>query len=147
MDITSSLFEMIYPALESIIITGLCWMAIGYVDAHVSLVNPAIMHNTLVVLWIILLLLRCVVPIIRQRNRRIMVTNQRVILRTATFRGTWESIPLDAVRDIARRRKGIFLAVAGHDRSIYLPKVPKAKKVVAVLEDVTDAYRATRITY
>lgn len=147
MDITSSLSEMIYPALESIIITGLCWMAIGYVDANVSFVDPAAIHNILVVLWSVLVLLRCVVPIIRQRNRRIMVTNQRVILRTATFRGTWESIPLDAVRDVARRRKDIFLAVAGHDRSIYLPKVPKAKKVVAVLEDLTAAYRPTTVTY
>lgn len=127
---------MIYPILESIIYTGISWIIIGYVDAHFSLGVAGVVHNMMLVFWLLLLLLRCVLPMIRLRRRKIMVTNQRIILHTAALRGTWESIPLSQVRDVARRRKDIYLAVAGNDRSIYLPKVPKAKRAVEVIEQL-----------
>lgn len=133
---------MIYPILESIIYTGLCWMLIGYIDAYFSPLVASSAHNVVLGIWVFLFLVRSIVPIIRLRRRKIMVTDQRVILHNAAIRGNWESIPLQDVRDVARKRKDIYLAVAGHDRSIYLPKVPKAKKVVEVLTQLIRVHQA-----
>lgn len=86
-------------------------------------------------LWAALALWRFALPVLRARKERVIVTDQRVILRAQGIMGASESIPLRAVRHVGRKRKNISLAVSGYQRPIMLANVAKAKHVVASIEE------------
>ncbi|AZA09844.1 hypothetical protein [Corynebacterium pseudopelargi] len=134
-DVTASFGSLLYPVMELVVITGLCWMGIGWMDREHTFLDPGpMLRNALVGLWFILVLLRFVLPVIGARRRRIIVTDHRIIARDAGLSSKVESIPLSTVRHVQRRRKDITLSVAGLDHLVLLESVPKAKTVAASIE-------------
>ena len=129
-DMAPPLRGLIFPFLELIIITGLCWIAIGWMDA--GMVDSAI-RNAVVGVWAVLALWRFVLPLIRQRRQRFMVTNKRVIF-VPGGRGRTESIPLMQIRGVRKRRGGIDIGVLGYGVPVRFPDVGKAKRVQALIE-------------
>ncbi|ADL09980.1 hypothetical protein [Corynebacterium pseudotuberculosis] len=132
-DVTRSLVSLIYPVCELLLITGVCWMLIGYLDRDPQ--DSVQLRNAVVGLWAALALWRFALPVLRARKERVIVTDQRVILRAQGIMGASESIPLRAVRHVGRKRKNISLAVSGYQRPIMLINVAKAKHVVASIEE------------
>lgn len=134
-DVTAPLTRLMLPVCELLLITGLCWMGIGFLDkSALDPNNDPTMRNGVVLLWAVLSCWRFALPVVRARKERIIVTNQRIILRAPGLMGAKESIPFHAVRYIGRIRKNISLAVAGYSRPILLPNVAKAKYVVNEIE-------------
>lgn len=134
-DLTASLSSLTFAVLELILITGLGWMAIGYLDRPdvISTVPPEL-RNAVVLIWLALSTWRFILPVLRSRRRRFMVTDRRVMVRAGRFRARTDSIPLHQIRGINRRRNRISLALAGHERPIFFRDVPRAKKVVTTLD-------------
>ncbi|QPK78704.1 hypothetical protein G7Y31_09155 [Corynebacterium lizhenjunii] len=129
-NVTAPFRSLVFPALELMLITGLCWMAIGWLDAQWGEVQ---VRNAVVVLWAGLGLWRGVLPVFRARRRRFMVTNTRVIARNGK---QVDSIPLHDIAGVRRRRGGISLAIRGYERPLYYPEVPKAKKIERTIEQL-----------
>ncbi|CAM3945038.1 hypothetical protein [Corynebacterium belfantii] len=134
-DVTTPLTSLVLPVCELLLITGLCWMGIGFLDSlAVDDNSDPTMRNGVVFLWAALICWRFVLPVVRARKERVIVTDRRLILRAPGLMGAKESIPFHAVRHVSRKRKNIFLAVAGYSRPIHLPNVAKAKYVVNEIE-------------
>lgn len=132
-DLTAPLRTLTIPTLELILITGVCWMGVGWLDqpGHAFGVD---LRNGVVGVWALLVLWRFVVPLLRARRRRFLVTDRRIIVRDGTFRSRVDSIPLQDVRGVQRRRNGISLAILGFDRPLFFPDVPRTKKVASLIE-------------
>lgn len=132
-DLTSPLRTLTFPVLELILITGVSWMLIGWLDRPDVVVETQL-RNSIVLIWCLLVLWRFVLPLALSRRRRFVVTDRRVIVRAASLRPRVDSIPLREVRGVQCRRRGISLAIAGHDLPLFFPDVPRTKKVVGLID-------------
>lgn len=134
-DVSAPYRSLVFPLLELILITGVVWIAIGWADVNVF--NPLV-HNGLVILWGLLAAWRFLLPVVRARRKRFIVTNQRVIAREGK---RMASVPLGDIAGVRRRRGGISLAIRGYDRAMYFPELPKNRKLERVIDDAVQEYR------
>lgn len=139
-DMTAPTSALVFPFLEVILLTGVAWMGIGWLDNPYNLpevatgvFDPVLLRNSVVTVWLVLVVWRFVLPLLRSRKQRFIVTNQRIVARPAKLTAKVDSIPLGQVLDVARRRKGISLAVRGFSYPLYFGGVPKSKKVVGAI--------------
>lgn len=127
-DVTAPASSLFFPFLELLLVTGLSWIAIGYLDQPGSQM-PVEIRNGVVLFWALLAVWRFVLPLIRARRSRFVVTNQRVLVRAPTLRSRVDSIPLRQIHSVGRRRRDLSVSVWGLDRPLYFPGVPKAKRI------------------
>jgi hypothetical protein len=133
-DLTSPLRTLTFPVLELILVTGLSWMLIGWLDQPGMEADPQL-RNAVVISWVVLSAWRFGLPLVRARRQRFVVTDRRLVVRAGSLRSRTDSIPLRDIRSVKRRRNGISLAIAGYDRPLHFPDVPRAKKVTALIEN------------
>lgn len=143
-DLTSPLSAMLFPIFELIVITGICWMGIGFLDQLPGIdgTNPADSfpegtRNLLVGVWAVLAAWRFGLPLIRQRRFRVILSDRKLLVRRAGLRTGFDSIPLSYIQRVQRRRNTLVLGVGGHHRPYVINQVPKARKVEALLEEFT----------
>ncbi|MBZ8176846.1 hypothetical protein GP475_03080 [Corynebacterium poyangense] len=132
-DLTAPLRTMVFPVLELVAMTGIFWIGIGWLDRGIVAVDMQ-QRNLVVLLWMALVVWRFIVPLLRSRRQRFILTNHRILVRAPKLRAPLDSIALRDVRGAARRRGGISLAVAGYRRPMFFPQIPRAKKVAAMIE-------------
>lgn len=130
-DMAPPLRGLVFPFLELIIATALSWMLIGWMDA--SGVDVGI-RNAVVGIWFLIALWRFVLPLIRLRRQRFVVTNKRVLF-VPGGRGRTESIPLMQIRGVRRRRGGLDIGVLGYGEAVHFDDVGRAKRVQALIEE------------
>ncbi len=128
-DVTAPLSALTFPLLELIVITGVAWMAIGWMDVTPH-VDP-MLRNIVVAVWAVLALWRFVGPLVTARRRRFVVTDKRILARGR--RGAVDSIPFRQIHSARRERGGITVAVYGYERPIHFEQVGKTRAVEKVL--------------
>lgn len=129
-DVCAPLSTLTFPLMELIVITGVAWIAIGWMDVTPG-IDPAL-RNLVVVLWALLALWRFVGPLVASRRRRFMLTDRRILARGR--RGAVDSIPLEQIHSARRVRGGISVAVYGYDRPLVFEQVGKARAVDKALQ-------------
>lgn len=129
-DMAPPMRGLVFPFLELIIATALSWMVVGWMDT--AGVDAGI-RNAVVGIWFLIVLWRFVLPLIRLRRQRFVVTNKRVLF-VLGGRGRTESIPLMQIRGVRRRRGGIDIVVLGYGEAVHFPDVGRAKRVQALIE-------------
>ena len=117
--------------MELIVITGVAWIAIGWMDVTPG-IDPAL-RNLVVALWALLALWRFVGPLVASRRRRFMLTDRRILARSA--RGAVDSIPLRQIHSFRRQRGGLSIALWGFDQPVFFPQVGKARAVERALDE------------
>src|SRR5690625_323081 len=76
-DVTAPYRALLWPVLELILITGICWIAIGWLDVQVN--NQGLdvaLRNAVVALWAGLSLWRFVLPVTRLRRKRFIIRSE-----------------------------------------------------------------------
>ncbi|QGU02728.1 hypothetical protein CKALI_09365 [Corynebacterium kalinowskii] len=131
-DLTSSLSSLTFPVIEALFLTAVCWMAIGWVDVQ----GIPDLHNGIVALWALLMLWRLILPIMRSRRQRFAITDQRIIVRAASFGAREDSIPLAHVLGAYKRKGALYVDVAGMGRPLVFRDVPRAKKVAIEINEL-----------
>ncbi|AZA12890.1 hypothetical protein ACFPVT_02510 [Corynebacterium choanae] len=135
-DLCAPLHTLTFDVCKLIVVTGVAWMAIGAVDRQPPLINvPPYTHNLLVVLWLIGVLFTFIIPLIRSRRRRLMVTDDQLILHNYGGVSGRDVIQLREVSQISRRRKTLYLQFGVDGRTVAIEQVAQAKQVAAVLTD------------
>src|SRR5699024_3402472 len=133
-DVTAPYRALLWPVLELILITGICWIAISWLDLQVN--NQGLdvaLRNAVVALWAGLSLWRFVLPATRLSRKLFNITNERVSARAASLLEQTDLIPLHDIVGVRRRHSGISLAIRGYDRVIHFPDVPKTKRIEKLL--------------
>ncbi|WP_092255893.1 PH domain-containing protein [Corynebacterium cystitidis] len=131
-DMCAPLSTLVFPFLELLLITGVAWIVIGFMDQPESIVDTRL-RNAVVGVWALLGLWRFVLPLIRSRRQRFVVTNKRILARSGELRPRVDSIPLHQIHSVRRHKGGINVAVYGFDRPVYFPHVGRAKRVEEIL--------------
>lgn len=129
-DVCAPLSTLTFPLMELIVITGVAWIAIGWMDVTPG-IDPAL-RNLVVLLWALLALWRFVGPLVASRRRRFMLTDRRILARGR--RGAVDSIPLEQIHSARRVKGGISVAVYGYDRPLVFEDVGKARAVDKTLQ-------------
>lgn len=132
-DLTSPMRTLTFPVLELILVTGLSWMLIGWLDQPGMDTDPQL-RNAVVLIWAALAFWRFILPLLKARRKRFVVTDRRIVVRAGAWRTRADSIPFQDIRSVTRRRSGITLAIKGYDRPLYFPDVPRARKVAQMIE-------------
>lgn len=130
-DVTAPLSGMVFPLLELIVITGVSWIAIGWMDVTPG-IEPVI-RNAVVLLWALLVLWRFVVPLVRNRRRRVIVTDKRLLARGRT--GAVDSIPHRQIHSARRDNGGLTVAIYGYERPIHFEQVGKVRQVERLINE------------
>lgn len=131
-DLTAPLKTLTFPVIESLFLTTVCWMAIGWVDTQ----GIPDLHNGIVSLWFFLVCWRLFLPILRSRRQRFALTDQRIIVRAPGFGAREDSIPLMHVVGAYKKKGALYVDVAGMNRPLVFQDVPRAKKVAAEINQL-----------
>ncbi|MBC3185918.1 hypothetical protein H7347_04920 [Corynebacterium sp. zg-331] len=135
-DVCAPLSTLIFPALEAIVLTGVAWIGVGYLDRPEVAVNLDL-RNALVGAWALALAWRLLLPLRRARRQRFMVTTQRIVVRGPGWRARTEEIALHRVRGARKRGRGrVALGLAGYDRPVVFARLPRPKKVAQAITDL-----------
>ena len=129
-DVCAPLSTLTFPLMELIVITGVAWIAIGWMDVTPN-VDP-VLRNVVVLAWALLALWRFVAPLVSSRRRRFILTDRRILARGR--RGAVDSIPLEQVHSARRVKGSISVAVYGYDRPLLFEQVGKARAVDKALQ-------------
>lgn len=125
---------------EAIVATALAWVAIGFVDRNSYGPQPHIAgitaHNLLLLIWLLVLILRLVIPVITARRKRFLVTNHRIYAKSSNFGAPPTEIPLRSVYGATWNRKTLAVSVAGRDRPVSFYGLPKAKATARVINQL-----------
>ena len=130
-DMAPPLRGVFFPFLELLIATALTWMVIGWMDGNAIDVG---IRNAVVGIWFLLVLWRFILPLIRRRRQRFVVTNKRVVF-VPGGRGRTESIPLAQISGVRRRRGGIDIGILGYGEAVHFPDIGRAKRVEAMIAE------------
>lgn len=128
-DVCAPLSSLTFPLLELVAVTGLAWMAIGWMDVTPHF-DPA-MRNIVVAIWAILVVWRFVAPLVSSRRRRFVVTDKRVLARGR--RGAVDSIPLRQIHSVRRESGGLWVALYGYAQPVRFDDVGKTRAVEKTL--------------
>ena len=131
-DVCAPLSSLTFPMLELVAVTGLAWMAIGWMDVTPHF-DPA-MRNIVVAIWAILVVWRFVAPLVSSRRRRFVVTDKRVLARGR--RGAVDSIPLRQIHSVRRERGGLWVAFYGYAQPVRFDDVGKTRAVEKTLRSL-----------
>ena len=129
-DVCAPLSTLTFPLMELIVITGVAWIAIGWMDVTPG-VDPAL-RNVVVLVWALLALWRFVAPLVASRRCRFILTDRRILARGR--RGAASSTPLEQIPPARRVKGGISVAVYGYDRPLVFEQVGKARAVDKTLQ-------------
>ncbi|MEJ6013555.1 hypothetical protein WG936_06870 [Corynebacterium sp. H127] len=131
-DLTAPLSSLTFPVIETLLLTTVCWMAIGWADNQ-GLVD---LHNGIAVLWMLLIFWRLILPLLRLRRQRFAVTSERLIVRAPGFGSREDSIPLQHILGAYKKKGSLYVDVSGMSRPLIFPDVPKAKRVAAEINEL-----------
>lgn len=135
-DVAAPLSTLIFPLLELIVITGVAWIAIGWMDGTPGV--DAVVRNAVVAAWAVIAAWRFGVPVVRSRRRRFVVTDHRILARGRA--GGVDSIPHRQIHSARRERGGITVAIYGYERPIHFEQVGKSRAIERVIGEQL-AYR------
>ncbi|WIM68244.1 hypothetical protein QP027_02250 [Corynebacterium breve] len=133
-DMCAPISTLFFPFLELVLITGLLWIVVGFMDQPGQVIDMQL-RNGVVLLWAFLAFWRFVLPLMRSRRQRFVVTNKRVLARTGSLKPRVDSIPLQQIHSARRYKGGISIAVYGLDRPVYFPNVGRTKRVEQALRE------------
>ncbi|MBV7282787.1 hypothetical protein [Corynebacterium sp. TAE3-ERU30] len=142
-DATTPVTGLTFPALELVLWTGLAWIAIGFFDRLPGSPGyeqvgyfPAETRGLVLLLWVLLVLWRFVLPVVRARRRRFTVTTQRVVVRGPALRARSQSIGMRYIYRASKQRGAVVLEVAGQPHPMVFRGVPKSKQAVKAINSV-----------
>ncbi|KQB87525.1 PH domain-containing protein [Corynebacterium lowii] len=136
-DVSAPLSTLTFPALEAILLTGVVWIIIGYLDRPEVTVGLGL-RNALVGLWALGLCWRLVLPLWRSRHQRFMVTTRRILVRGPGLRARTDEVPLRQVRGAKKRGRGrLALGLMGYDRPLIFARIPRPKRVAQAITALT----------
>ena len=130
-DTTSPLSSLVFPLLEVIVITGVCWMAAGWMDANG--VGP-LARNLVIAVWAVVAVTRFLWPLAVSRRRRFVVTDRRVLARGRS--GKVDSIPHAQIHSAQRDAGGLNITVYGFPRPIRFDQVGRTRQVEKLINSL-----------
>ncbi|WP_130839588.1 hypothetical protein [Corynebacterium neomassiliense] len=170
-DLSPSRRSVVFPVLELVLVTGVVWMLVGLLDAHLAGAavtavgyypgNPALVpglpgvsstalpalwcRRILLVLWVWVAWRRSLRRLVHRQRCRIILTDLRLVTASGDWRSRIGEVPLGSVVDARRRGRAVEVLTRFDRRPLRLVDVPYAAEFVAMLR--AQAARRNRPVY
>ena len=138
LDTNPTFGRLVWPLLELMVITGVCWLLIGFID------GPAIapgdlqgVRQLLLFAWLGLILWRVVRPVLVWLGERFVLTDRRIILRRGIVRPQVVSIDLRSVRAVNRKGGVLYLHTRSFGPPLAVEDIPSSRKVAKLVSRLT----------
>lgn len=103
---------LVGPAATFIVGTAIAGFLLGVVQARIDGNSRSILTVAVAVLWLIIVIMRCVVPLIRWAATHFIVTDRRVLIRKGVLTHTGIDIPMGRISNV-QFRHGLFDRLLG----------------------------------
>lgn len=130
--------RLVWPLFELLVITGIVWLLIGFID------NPGVasndfmaIRNFLLLAWIVLVFFRVARPLLAWLGERFVLTDRRIILRRGLVRPRVVTIDLRSIRGIDRNGTVLLLRTNPFGPPMALRDVPSTRKVAKMVARMT----------
>lgn len=138
LDTNPSFSRFVWPFLELMAITGLCWLTIGFMDNAVNAASDFGSARMLVVIaWLVLVAWRVGLPVLHWLGERFVLTNRRILVRRGLLRRRVTSIDLLSVMYVARNGSTLILETSPFGQRIAIVDVPSSRKVAKMVNRLT----------
>ncbi|KXB50731.1 hypothetical protein L3H50_00595 [Corynebacterium sp. MC-04] len=131
-DVHSKRGTLVFPVLETILISGIMWGIIGMIDGAAGpFVDGGFggLRQFLLIAWVVAMAWFFARPVMKWWRNRLVVTNYRVVARFA--KDDIVDIPLDQVTGLHRRRSTLIFDVYRMP-PLMVPNVAKVRRVKRV---------------
>ncbi|PRQ10803.1 hypothetical protein C1Y63_09675 [Corynebacterium sp. 13CS0277] len=158
-NLTTPLLRNSYLVLRAILLTGLVWIGVGFIDNYLlaggytfdgTTFPPndgaLLLRRGLLVAWAVLMVTALVIPVWKQQRRRIIVSDRRLLVRSPGFAGAVMDVPLDQILGVARQGSDVQVRILGARRPLVIAKAPKAKRFAESL-DILAAHSRGHVPY
>lgn len=160
-ELSPSRRSVIFPVLELILATGVVWLLIGLLDAHLA--DEAVRvaghvpdnlaevpgfagvagsasaalwgRRVLLVVWVWVAWRRCVRHLVFRQRSRIILTDRRLVTASGDWRSRVMDIPLDEVTEVRQRGSTVNVWTRGSRVPVRLADVPYAADVAAMVDE------------
>lgn len=138
LDTNPTFGRLVWPLLELMVITGVCWLLIGFIDSPA--IAPGDMQSVrqlLIIAWPLLVFWRVARPVLRWLGERFVLTDRRIILRRGVLRPQVMSIDLRSVRAVNRKGGVLYLHTRSYGPPLAVEDVPSTRKVAKLVSRLT----------
>ncbi|MDO5030514.1 MAG: PH domain-containing protein [Corynebacterium sp.] len=138
LDTNPTFGRLIWPLLELMVITGVCWLLIGFIDSpNIAPGDMQGVRQLLMLAWLLLILWRVVRPVFRWLGERFVLTDRRIILRRGVLRPQVVSIDLRSVRAVNRKGAVLYLHTRHYGPPLAVEDIPSTRKVAKLVSRLT----------
>lgn len=160
-ELSPSRRSVVFPVLELILATGVVWLLIGLLDAHLASVATAAVgqvpgnlgevpdlpgvggsataalrgRRVLLVVWAWIAWRRCVRHLVFRQRSRIILTDRRLITASGDWRSRVAEIPWSEVTEVRQRGSTVNVWTRGYRAPFRLVDVPYAGEVAAMVKE------------
>ena len=160
-DVSPSRSTVVFPVLEMLLITGLAWLAVGWIDSQAAaravdllgyeLYPPSALvaafpndrwaqiylwgHRLVLVLWAIGLWRRGIRHMIFRQRSRMVLTTQRLVTASGGWRSRTGEVPLAHVVDARRKGSSVAVYLRTSSVPVVLRNVPASKQFTHLLRE------------
>lgn len=138
LDTNPTFGRLVWPLLELMVVTGVCWLLIGFID------GPAIaagdmqgVRQLLMIAWVVLVAWRVAKPVLGWLGERFVLTDRRIILRRGILRPQVVSIDLRSVRAVNRKGGVLYLQTRSFGPPLAVEDIPSSRKVARMVSQLT----------
>ena len=161
-ELSPSRRSILFPVLELVLATGVVWLLVGLLDAHLvdlatssgfvpehlsevpdipgvdgSATAALWGRRLLLVLWVWIAWRRCIRQLIFRQRSRIILTDRRLLTVTGHWRSRIGEVPLDQIVEVRRRGGTVSVWTRGYRAPLRLVDVPFAARFTAMLAERT----------
>ncbi|WP_433195106.1 PH domain-containing protein [Nocardia sp. CA-107356] len=132
---------LFWPIVTLIVATALAGFAGGFVSRKADGTNRSVLLIVVLVVWLGILVWRCVAPVISWKSTHFIVTDRRVLIRQGVVTHTGIDIPMSRISSV-QFRHGLFDRMLGtgtliigssSDEPLEYDDIPQVQKVHALL--------------
>lgn len=138
LDTNPTFNRLLWPLLELMAITGVCWLLVGLIDGpHLAAGEFGVLRTLVMLIWLALIGLRVVRPVLAWLGERLVITQHRILLRRGFFSPRVVAIDLRSIRAVDRRGSVVYLHTHPNAAPLALMDVPGSKKVARLVSRIS----------
>lgn len=138
LDTNPTFGRLIWPLLELMVITGVCWLLIGFIDGPaIAPGDMAGIRQLLIFAWVALILWRVARPVLGWLGERFVLTDRRILLRRGIVRTQVISIDLRSIRAVNRKGAVLYLQTRSFGPPLAVEDIPSSRKVAKLVSRLT----------
>ncbi|OZC83186.1 hypothetical protein CH274_05645 [Rhodococcus sp. 06-418-5] len=132
---------LVLPSVTFVLVTGLAGVGLGVASARLESTAANVAMIATAVLWVAIVVWRCLVPLISWKCTHFIVTDRRVLIRQGVLTHSGIDIPMSRISNVQFRhglldrmlRTGTLIIASASDDPLEFDDIPHVQRVHSLL--------------